>query len=272
MLPNEILWLFQTKNKAQGLLDLLRFREKGTCHATYNKEDLKPLFGVFAQGLYFLAHSEKESLCLKEDGNYENPDYGRSSGPCPLLQKFHQGSSEKGARSSGFSGKKEVSIDLLRSYNLEYTLVSEQNNRGILRLFDQFSHEFNIYKFAKEFRPDIITGIGGTAAAHVAKLLRCTSIIFTDTEHAKLANTITFPFASVVCTPSCYKDQLGERQIRYNGYHEPPTFTRTGSPQTLLSSPNSVSPRATPSSSSALSPGRRVTMSAITASAIRSGL
>ena len=113
--------------------------------------------------------------------------------------------------------KKEVSIDLLRSYNLEYTLVSEQNNRGILRLFDQFSHEFNIYKFAKEFRPDIITGIGGTAAAHVAKLLRCTSIIFTDTEHAKLANTITFPFASVVCTPSCYKDQLGARQIRYNG-------------------------------------------------------
>ena len=116
--------------------------------------------------------------------------------------------------------KKEVSIDLLRSYNLEYTLVSEQNNRGILRLFDQFSHEFNIYKFAKEFRPDIITGIGGTAAAHVAKLLKCTSIIFTDTEHAKLANTITFPFASVVCTPSCYKDQLGARQIRYNGYHE----------------------------------------------------
>jgi predicted ATP-grasp superfamily ATP-dependent carboligase len=65
MLPNEILWLFQAKNKTQGLLDLLRFREKGTCHATYNKEDLKPLFGVFAQGLYFLAHSEKRKFMFK---------------------------------------------------------------------------------------------------------------------------------------------------------------------------------------------------------------
>jgi predicted ATP-grasp superfamily ATP-dependent carboligase len=65
MLPNEILWLFQTKNKAQGLLDLLQFREKDTCHATYNKEDLKPLFGIFAQGLYFLAHSEKRKFMFK---------------------------------------------------------------------------------------------------------------------------------------------------------------------------------------------------------------
>ena len=127
---------------------------------------------------------------------------------------------KRGHEVAVLAAKKEVSIALLRSYNLEYTLVSEQNNRGILRLFDQFSHEFNIYKFAKEFRPDIITGIGGTAAAHVAKLLRCTSIIFTDSEPAKLANAITFPFANVICTPSCYRDQIGEKQIRYNGYHE----------------------------------------------------
>ena len=47
-----------------------------------------------------------------------------------------------------------------------------------------------------------------------------TSIIFTDSEPAKLANAITFPFANVICTPSCYRDRLDEKQIRYNGYHE----------------------------------------------------
>lgn len=65
ILPNEILWLFQTENKAQGILDLLNFREEGTCHATYSKKDLKPLLGVFAQGLYFLAHSEKRKFIFK---------------------------------------------------------------------------------------------------------------------------------------------------------------------------------------------------------------
>jgi predicted ATP-grasp superfamily ATP-dependent carboligase len=65
ILPNEILWFFQTNNKIQGLKDLLNFKEEGTCHATYSKKDLKPLFGVFAQGLYFLAHSEKRKFIFK---------------------------------------------------------------------------------------------------------------------------------------------------------------------------------------------------------------
>lgn len=116
--------------------------------------------------------------------------------------------------------KKDVSIALLENYNLEYRCISEQKHKGSLRFLDQSLHEFNAYKFAKRFKPDIITGIGGTTAAHVAKILGCTSIIFTDTEHAKLANAITFPFANAICTPSCYRDQLGERQVWYNGYHE----------------------------------------------------
>ena len=127
---------------------------------------------------------------------------------------------KKGHEVTILAEKKEVSTALLRNYNLEYRLVSEQKHKGILRIFDQLSHELGVYKFAKGFKPDIITGIGGTAAAHVAKVLGCTSIIFTDSEPAKLANAITFPFANVICTPSCYRDRLDEKQIRYNGYHE----------------------------------------------------
>ncbi len=35
-----------------------------------------------------------------------------------------------------------------------------------------------------------------------------------------MANLVTFPFADVICTPSCFKKDLGKKQIRYNGYHE----------------------------------------------------
>jgi predicted ATP-grasp superfamily ATP-dependent carboligase len=65
MLPNEFLWLFQTENKPRGVLDLLQFGEKDICHATYSRGDLKPLLGVLAQGLYFLAHSEKRKVIFK---------------------------------------------------------------------------------------------------------------------------------------------------------------------------------------------------------------
>lgn len=63
-------------------------------------------------------------------------------------------------------------------------------------------------------------GINNLVAAHVSVLTGAKSIIFTDTEHAKITNAITFPFSDVICTPSCYRDKIGPKQIRYNGYHE----------------------------------------------------
>ncbi len=119
------------------------------------------------------------------------------------------------------TSKKDVALDLLNKYGFDYEIISTtRGNPGLKRVTDQITHEYNLFKLAKKVKPDIITGIGGTATAHVAKVLGCTSIIFTDSEPAKLANAITFPFANVICTPSCYRDQLGEKQIRYNGYHE----------------------------------------------------
>ena len=56
--------------------------------------------------------------------------------------------------------------------------------------------------------------------AHVSKLTKAKSIIFTDSEPAKIINSLTFPFADVICTPSCFKNDLGKKHIRYDGYHE----------------------------------------------------
>lgn len=116
--------------------------------------------------------------------------------------------------------KKDVSLNLLNIYGFKYDLVPTQNNMGLRRIQDQFLYEYNIYEKVKKFSPDIITGIGGTAASHISKITKAKSIIFTDTEHAKLANLVTFPFADVICTPSCFKKDIGNNQIRYNGYHE----------------------------------------------------
>jgi len=65
-----------------------------------------------------------------------------------------------------------------------------------------------------------MTGVGNLHLAHLSKIHRIPSIILTDTEHASLQNKLTFPFADVICTPSCYLDDLGKKQVRYEGYHE----------------------------------------------------
>ena len=56
--------------------------------------------------------------------------------------------------------------------------------------------------------------------AQVSWLLRKPHIAFTDTEHATLGNLAFLPFSKVVCTPSCFKKDFGEKHIRFNGYME----------------------------------------------------
>lgn len=115
---------------------------------------------------------------------------------------------------------KDVTMLLLKAYKLEY----ENRGKGYDGFFGKAAGiiETNrrLYKIAKKTKPDLLIGVHNPYIAQVSKLIRKPSIIFTDTEHAKLANKLTFPFATVICTPSCFAKKLGKKQVRYNGYHE----------------------------------------------------
>jgi hypothetical protein len=88
------------------------------------------------------------------------------------------------------------------------------------KLLEIFKRDLQVYKLQKKYDIDIIMGVGDMFGAHVSRFTRAKSIVFTDTEHAKLINSITFPFADKICTPSCFKQKIGNKQIKYNGYHE----------------------------------------------------
>ena len=45
-------------------------------------------------------------------------------------------------------------------------------------------------------------------------------MVFSDTEHASLHHKLTVPFATKIFTPECYRIDLGEKHIRFNGYME----------------------------------------------------
>jgi predicted glycosyltransferase len=66
----------------------------------------------------------------------------------------------------------------------------------------------------------VVTAVGGAFIVPVGKLAGVPSVVFTDTEHVLLDRYLTYPWASVVCTPYCFKRHAGRRHVRYRGFQE----------------------------------------------------
>jgi len=116
--------------------------------------------------------------------------------------------------------RKEVTIDLLKAYNFKYKYIGKKYSGIIKKIIGKVYRNLLLYKLVKKYKPNILTGILDSSSAQVGKLMGIPSIIFTDTEEVKASNVLAFPFASTICTPACFLKELGDRHIRYNGYHE----------------------------------------------------
>lgn len=120
------------------------------------------------------------------------------------------------------SRDKEMAIDLLEELGIPNRKLSSLGGGGLLSLGKELiSRNLGLLKVVREFRPDAMAAIGGTSIAQVGFLTRVPSLVFYDTENAKLQNAITYPFSSCVLVPRCYEAWLPEnRHVRYDGYHE----------------------------------------------------
>lgn len=127
---------------------------------------------------------------------------------------------EEGNEVYVFARKKQIALDLLQSLDINFAVLAEDSDSLLELARTQFFYETRLWKRVRKINPDVITAIGEPAVAHLSKLTDTTSIIFTDTEHATLQNSITFPFADRICTPDCYTDDIGDKQVRYPSYHE----------------------------------------------------
>jgi predicted glycosyltransferase len=115
---------------------------------------------------------------------------------------------------------KEITLQLLCKYGFNFVQTGSGKVGNTNLIWEWISRDIEVFKISREFCPDILLGVGNPSVAHTSTMLRKPSVIFTDTEHAKFGNKVTFPFASAICTPSCYRDDIGPKQVRYNGYHE----------------------------------------------------
>lgn len=115
---------------------------------------------------------------------------------------------------------KDVTLALLNAYGFSYQTLSKQG-KGSLGLFcELLEHEFALYQLVKRFEPDMLTEIGGVFAAPIGRILSKPTIIFTDSEPVPVDKVLMYPFASMICTPKCFRKDLGMKHVRYDGYHE----------------------------------------------------
>ncbi len=120
------------------------------------------------------------------------------------------------------SRHKEMTLELLDQLGLPHLCLSRLGNGGLFSLgAELLRRNLALFRTVKRFRPDVMAAIGGVSIAQVGKIAGVPSLVFYDTENARLQNAITYPFASCVIVPRCYEAWAPKhRHIRYNGYHE----------------------------------------------------
>lgn len=135
--------------------------------------------------------------------------------PIQLLQ-------EHGHSVTVTSRVKEFALELLDEMGIKHIPLSSLGKGGLLSLASELiKRDISLYKVVKKNKIDIMAAIGGVSIAHVTRLTGVPSLVFYDTENAKLQNAITYPFASQVIVPRCYTAWLPKhRHLRYAGYHE----------------------------------------------------
>ena len=111
-------------------------------------------------------------------------------------------------------------IELLNQEGFEYINRGKGATKILSKIAYLFTGNFQVLKAALKFKPDCFIAFNSPYAIYIGWLLRKPAYLFDDTDHAKLDHFVTFPFATKIFTPKCYRREIGEKQIRFNSYLE----------------------------------------------------
>lgn len=118
------------------------------------------------------------------------------------------------------SRNKEMEHRLLNLYGFSYISRGKGKSGRIGKFLYLIYADLKLLWISRGFKTDLFINFLHPYPSHVARLLGKTSLVFSDTEHAKLHHQLTVPFATKIFTPSCYRISLGEKQIRFKGFME----------------------------------------------------
>ncbi len=115
--------------------------------------------------------------------------------------------------------RKDVNINLLEDYGLNYIPVSISKNNIVLKGIGLLEINKKILNIVKKAKPDILIGVFDPYIAQIGKITNRRTVIFTDTELVNF-EWLVYPFADYICTPKSFLKNFGKKHVRYNGFHE----------------------------------------------------
>lgn len=118
------------------------------------------------------------------------------------------------------SREKDCANELLCAYQIPFTSISAIRSQKSGLILEMLERNWRMWRAARAFKPDVLTGIMGVTIAQVSALIRKPAVVFYDTENATLTNRFVYPLAHSVCTPDCYQGPVKGRHVTYPGYHE----------------------------------------------------
>lgn len=127
---------------------------------------------------------------------------------------------EQGEEVEVYAREKEIVSELLDRYDIDYEILAPKADSALDLVKVELLYEYRLTKRARAFDPDVMVSMGGVAISRPGILSGAKRLVFTDTEHATIQNTLAFPFATRICTPTCYQGNIGKKQVYYRGYHE----------------------------------------------------
>jgi len=112
---------------------------------------------------------------------------------------------------------KEVTISLLKNYNLPYILIGKSGSNLFSKTFGLVATLIRFSKVLLSFKPEIVVCRFSPHATWCSKLLGIRVIGLADTEHTKALDYFTVPFVDAKLTAYSYEKELGKNHIRFNG-------------------------------------------------------
>lgn len=112
---------------------------------------------------------------------------------------------------------KDVTLDLLRAFDLEHVVLSSAQRALALEYPQRL---LALARLIRRVRPDVVTAVGGAFIAPAGRLTGTPTVVFTDTEHVAGDRLLTYPWATRIVTPEVFKRSLPRAQHRYPGLHE----------------------------------------------------
>jgi predicted glycosyltransferase len=114
---------------------------------------------------------------------------------------------------------KEVTFKLLDAFMLNYIPYGRPYKSSIGKLFGLIKFDYQLFRIARKFKPDLFLCHGSFYASHIAFLLHKPFITFEDTGNMEQI-LLYKPFTDVILTPESFLRNLGNNQIRFKGSKE----------------------------------------------------